>query len=326
MLSIRNLVKIYPGPVAALMGIDLDVPNGMFGLLGPNGAGKTTLMRILAGLLEPTSGTVELDGELVLDHPERIWDRLGYLPQDFGFFPHLTGEGMLQYLLQLKGVKAPGGQRKLCRDLLERVHLSFAARRKVKTYSGGMRQRLGIAQAIAGNPRLIIVDEPTAGLDPEERLRFYRLLSELAEDRIVLLSTHIVEDVAVLCPRLVVIREGRLIANTTPSAARRSIEGVIYEGSIAAKLNERLLAEPGRCLIQAYLFEGRNRVRVYQPEGDPPPGFVPVPATLEDAYLVLIQMGELPGIDERLRPQPSSVPVSADGLNIVQAALEDGAL
>ena len=246
MLSIRDLVKIYPGPVTALVGIDLDVPRGMFGLLGPNGAGKTTLMRILAGVLEATSGTATLDGESMLDRPERIRERLGYLPQDFGFFPHLTGERMLRYLLRLKGVRSPQGERALCGELLERVHLSFAARRKVKTYSGGMRQRLGIAQAIAGDPRLIIVDEPTAGLDPEERLRFYRLLSELAEDRIVLLSTHIVEDVAVLCPRFAVIREGRLIANTTPGEARRAIEGTIYEGTVPAESYERLLADPAR--------------------------------------------------------------------------------
>ena len=155
----------------------------------------------------------------------------------------------------------------MCRELLERVNLSFAARRKVKTYSGGMRQRLGIAQAIAGNPRLIIVDEPTAGLDPEERLRFYRLLSELAADRIVLLSTHIVEDVAVLCPRFAMIRGGRLIAYTTPAEAREAIEGTIYEGTISAEQYHRLLADPERCVTQAYLVEGRNRVRVYQPQG-----------------------------------------------------------
>ncbi len=216
MLTIRSLVKIYPGPVAALQGVDLDVPRGMFGLLGPNGAGKTTLMRILAGLLEPTSGSVALDDEPLTGHPERIWARLGYLPQDFGFFPHLTGEAMLLYLLRLKGVKAPGGLKKLCGELLERVNLSFAAKRKIKGYSGGMKQRLGIAQAIAGNPRLLIADEPTAGLDPEERMRFYRLLSELAADRTVILSTHIVEDVAVLCPSFAVIRGGRLVAVTTP--------------------------------------------------------------------------------------------------------------
>ncbi len=181
MLSIRELTKVYPGPVAALQGVDLEVPPGMFGLLGPNGAGKSTLMRILAGLLEPTSGRVTLDGEDVLARPERLRARLGYLPQDFGFYPHLTGEQMLVHLLRLKGVSAPVGQQKLAGELLERVNLSFAARRKVKTYSGGMRQRLGIAQAIAGDPRLLIVDEPTAGLDPEERLRFYHLLAELAE-------------------------------------------------------------------------------------------------------------------------------------------------
>jgi len=299
MLVIRDLVKIYPGPVTALAGVDLDVSNGMFGLLGPNGAGKTTLMRILAGLLEPSSGTADLDGESILDRPERIWGRLGYLPQDFGFFPHLTGEKMLQYLLRLKGVSAPGGVGALSGELLERVHLTFAARRKVKTYSGGMRQRLGIAQAIAGDPRLIVVDEPTAGLDPEERLRFYRLLSELAENRIVLLSTHIVEDVAVLCPRFAIIRNGRLIANTTPGEARKAIEGTIYEGTISAEYYDRLLADPQRerSITQAYLVEGRNRVRVYQPEGDPPQGFTAVAATLEDAYLVAIKTGRLNGHD-----------------------------
>jgi ABC-type multidrug transport system ATPase subunit len=139
MLTIRDLVKIYPGPVAALQGIDLDVPSGMFGLLGPNGAGRTTLMRILAGLLEPTSGTATLDGEAILEEPERVWCRLGYLPQDFGFFPHLTGAAMLSYLQHLKGISAPGGTTALCDELLERVNLALAARRRVKSYSGGMR-------------------------------------------------------------------------------------------------------------------------------------------------------------------------------------------
>jgi ABC-type multidrug transport system ATPase subunit len=260
-------------------------------------------MRILAGLLESSSGEATLDGKSMLDRPERIWEILGYLPQDFGFFPHLTGEKMLEYLLRLKGVSAPQGLRALCRDLLERVNLSFAGRRKVKTYSGGMRQRLGIAQAIAGNPRLIIVDEPTAGLDPEERLRFYRLLSELAADRIVLLSTHIVEDVAVLCPRFAVIRSGRLVANTTPSGAREAIDGTIYEGSIPAEKYDELEADPARCVTQAYLVEGRNRVRVYEPNGTPPAGFAPVAPTLEDAYLVSIRTGSLPGASAPLARQ-----------------------
>jgi ABC-type multidrug transport system ATPase subunit len=287
MLTIRELVKVYPGPVAALQGIDLDVPSGMFGLLGPNGAGKTTLMRILAGLLESTSGSFALDGEDLTGRPEAIWPRLGYLPQDFGFYPHLTGEKMLAYLLKLKGVRAPGGLRKLCGELLERVNLTFAANRKVRGYSGGMKQRLGIAQAIAGDPRLLIVDEPTAGLDPEERLRFYRILSELAVDRTVILSTHIVEDVAVLCPRFAVIRAGRLRAVTTPAKAREAIAGTIFEGAVDRDSYETLRRE--RRVTQAYLVEGEYRVRVHEPEGAPPKGFLPVTSTLEDAYLVLMR-------------------------------------
>jgi ABC-type multidrug transport system ATPase subunit len=292
MLSTRGLVKVYPGPVTALNGIDLDVPPGMFGLLGPNGAGKSTFMKILAGLLEPTSGTVTLDGADILNAPEALWPRLGYLPQEFGFYPHLSGEAMLSHLLALKGVDAPQGRKRLVADLLERVNLSFAAKRAVKGYSGGMRQRLGIAQALAGTPRLIIVDEPTAGLDPEERLRFYRLLSELAVDRIVLLSTHIVEDVAVLCPRFAVIRDGRLLAVTSPGEARASIAGHMFEGTVNVEDLAGLRAE--RRVTQALLVEGLNRARIYDPSGAPPDGFVPAPVTLEDAYLVLMRSGSLP--------------------------------
>jgi ABC-type multidrug transport system ATPase subunit len=293
MLSVRALIKVYPGPVTALNGIDLDVAPGMYGLLGPNGAGKSTFMKILAGLLEPTSGTVTLDGENIVENPERLWPRLGYLPQEFGFYPHLSGEAMLSHLLELKGVDAPGGRKKLVADLLERVNLTFAAKRSVKGYSGGMRQRLGIAQAIAGNPRLIIVDEPTAGLDPEERLRFYRLLSELAAERIVLLSTHIVEDVAVLCSRFAVIRKGRLLAVTTPAEARRSIDGAIFEGIVAVGDLPALRAD--RTVTQVLLMEGQHRARIYDPTGTPPPGFERIPVSLEDAYLVLMQLGALPG-------------------------------
>jgi ABC-type multidrug transport system ATPase subunit len=273
----------------------------MFGLLGPNGAGKSTFMKILAGLLEPTSGTVTMEGKDVLDDPDWLWPRLGYLPQEFGFFPHLSGEAMLSHLLVLKGVESPQGRKQLVRSLLERVNLSFAAKRPVKSYSGGMRQRLGIAQAIAGDPRLIIVDEPTAGLDPEERLRFYHLLSELAGNRIVLLSTHIVEDVAVLCPRFAVIREGRLLTVTTPGEAREAIRGRIFEGFVEPEELPRLRAE--RTVTQAMLLEGRNRARIYEASGSPPPGFAPVPVTLEDAYLVLMRLGNLPG-EEASRTLP----------------------
>ncbi len=291
MLSIRDLVKVYPGPVSALQGIDLDVPKGMFGLLGPNGAGKTTFMRIVAGLLEPTSGSVTLDGMDVVADPTVMWKTLGYLPQEFGFYPHLTGAAMLAYLLKLKGIEPTAGMtmRQLCTELLERVNLSFAARRKLKGYSGGMKQRLGIAQAIAGSPRLIIVDEPTAGLDPEERLRFYRILAELAEDRIVLLSTHIVEDVAVLCRRFAVIREGRLVVVTSPAEARAAIGGTIFEGSVGH--DELPELRRTRCVTQALLVEGENLVRIQEPSGQPPPGFEPVAPTLEDAYLLMMRNG-----------------------------------
>jgi ABC-type multidrug transport system ATPase subunit len=292
-LRIQGLVKVYPGPVTALAGLDLDVPAGMFGLLGPNGAGKSTLMKILAGLLEPTSGSVTLDGEDIVARPERVRERLGYLPQEFGFYPHLSGEQMLLHLLRLKGVEAPGGLKALARDLLERVNLGFAAKRAVKSYSGGMRQRLGVAQAIAGNPRLVIVDEPTAGLDPEERLRFYHLLTELAQDRIVLLSTHIVEDVAVLCPRFAVIRGGRLLVTTTPQAARGDLSGTMFEGTAEGAALADLRAQ-GR-VTQSVLVEGVNRVRVHQPEGAPPAGFEAVAPTLEDAYLVLMNESALAG-------------------------------
>ncbi len=287
MLSIRELVKVYPGPVAALQGIDLDIPTGMFGLLGPNGAGKSTLMKILAGLLEPTSGRVTLGGEDILARPAWLWARLGYLPQDFGFYPHLSGRAMLEYLLQLKGIESPHGTRRLADELLERVNLTFAANRKLKGWSGGMRQRLGIAQAIAGNPSLLVVDEPTAGLDPEERLRFYHLLTELARDRTVVLSTHIVEDVAVLCPRFAVIREGRLVASTTPAEARARLAGRIFEGSVAESALPDL--HRTRQVTQAVLVEGRTRVRIRAADGDAPAGFEPVPPTLEDVYMVLMQ-------------------------------------
>ncbi|MDE0648896.1 MAG: ABC transporter ATP-binding protein [Gammaproteobacteria bacterium] len=292
MLEIRDLVKVYPGPVAALQGVSLDVSKGMFGLLGPNGAGKTTLMRIVAGLLEPTSGTVVFNGEDIVADPRRIRRQLGYLPQDFGFYPHLSGEAMLRYLLVLKGVQAPQGLKRLAAELLDRVNMSYAAKRKVKGYSGGMRQRLGIAQALAGDPALIIVDEPTAGLDPEERIRFYRLLAELAEDRTVLLSTHIVEDISVLCPRVAIMYDGRFVADTSPTEARNRLTGTIYQGAVEQEDLDDI--ERRYRITQAILIEGRNQVRIHvpdeeAPESGLPEGFDSVPPTLEDAYLLLAQ-------------------------------------
>jgi ABC-type multidrug transport system ATPase subunit len=230
---------------------------------------------------------VVLDGTDLIAHPEKSWPRLGYLPQDFGLYPNLNGEQMLRFLLELKGVEAPGGSDRLVAELLEKVNLASAARRKVKDYSGGMRQRLGIAQAIAGDPRLIIVDEPTAGLDPEERLRFYRLLADLAEDRIVLLSTHIVEDVAMLCPHFAVIREGRLVTVTTPSRAKGEIDGALFEGTVSADRLDALVADYR--VTQAVLVAGSHRARIYAPGGEVPEGFAPATPSLEDAYMLQMQ-------------------------------------
>jgi ABC-type multidrug transport system ATPase subunit len=290
MLQIRDLVKVYPGPVTALQGIQLDVREGMFGLLGPNGAGKSTLMRIVAGLLEPTSGSVTLDGEDIVTKPERVWEKLGYLPQDFGFYPHLTGEAMLEHLVRLKGVEPRGDMKAYVADLLERVNLAYAAKRKVKQYSGGMRERLDIEQAIAGDPRLIIVDEPTAGLCLFNPLLVYHLPAELSAGRIVLLSTHIVEDVSVLCPRFALIRGGRLIVETTPAEARAPLDGAIYQGSVERnKLPD--LREHYHVTL-ALPFEGQVRVRIWSPSGARPEGFVAAQPTLEDAYLAIIAVGE----------------------------------
>ncbi len=290
MLEVRDLVKVYPGPVTALRGVSLELDEGMFGLLGPNGAGKSTLMKILAGVLEPTDGSVELDGRDVLAEPSFVWRQLGYLPQEFGFYPHLTGRKMLEHLLRLKGVEAPDGMDELCDRLLALVNMADAADRKVEGYSGGMRQRLGIAQALAGDPRLIIVDEPTAGLDPEERNRFYRLLARLAEDRIVLLSTHIVEDVSVLCRRFAVIHRGRILRETSPDEARDGVAGEVYDGRVEAGEARALEDDPR--VIRSVVTGGRHHVRLHVPDGEAPAGFEPAEPTLEDAYLVTIRSAD----------------------------------
>jgi len=290
MLSVEDLVKVYPGGVTALQGISIKIGSGMFGLLGPNGAGKSTLMKIISGLLEPTSGKVLLNGTNIVEKPEAVWAGLGYLPQDFGFYPHLSGEAMLIYLLELKGIQSPSGLKRLAAELLDRVNLTFAAKRKVKEYSGGMRQRLGIAQALAGNPELIIVDEPTSGLDPEERVRFYHLLSELGQDRTIILSTHIVEDVKVLCPRFAVIQRGRLIAETTPTEAIEKLKGTLFEGTVDRTGMESFAQK--YFVTQAVLFEGRSRARIYLPSGSPPENFAAATPTLEDAYFIITRQAQ----------------------------------
>ena len=286
MLTIRGLSKTYPNGTRALRDVSLEVAPGMFGLLGPNGAGKSTLMKILATLLEPDAGAVEVGRiDFIRRKPEarRV---LGYLPQEFGLYPTLTAEQTLDYFARLKGVADARERRTLVGALLERVNLSAERAQAVGGFSGGMRQRLGIAQALIGRQKLLVVDEPTAGLDPEERVRFHNLLAEIAdEEAVVLLSTHIVSDVSNLCARRAVIRRGRIVAATTPREALSSVAGSVWEATVererAAVLRKSLR------VVSAQAFEGRVRVRVLSPAARPGEEFAPAQPTLEDYYLGL---------------------------------------
>src|SRR4249919_766061 len=224
-LTINTLSKTYANGVHALKDVSLTLNNGMFGLLGPNGAGKSSLMRTIATLQEADAGTVFLDGLDVLKDKTRVRQLLGYLPQEFGVYPKISAERMLDHIAQLKGVGNRGERKELVGSLLENVNLSKDRKKHLGTYSGGMKQRFGIAQALIGNPRLIIVDEPTAGLDPEERNRFNNLLSEIGESVVVILSTHIVDDVTDLCPRMAILVDGRIVQTGTPSELIAALQG-----------------------------------------------------------------------------------------------------
>ena len=291
MLGIKELRKTYPSGVHALKGITLEIPFGMFGLLGPNGAGKTTLMKIAATLLEPDSGGVEMDGVDLITHKNAARGMLGYLPQEFGLYPTLTAEQTLNYLAKLKGVAVDKERKALIDALLERVNLSSASKQRVGEFSGGMRQRLGIAQALIGQPKLIIVDEPTAGLDPEERVRFHNLLAEIAsENTVVILSTHIVSDVSNLCGRMAIIRQGEIIASCTPQEALNQITGAIWEATVP---REKLSAIKSRLkIVSSQVFEGQVRVRVYSKGVRPGEEFRPVTPSLEDYYFSLASQPE----------------------------------
>ena len=261
MLAINDLKKTYAGGVQALKGIDLDVAAGVFGLLGPNGAGKTPLMKILATLLEADSGAIAVGGGDFINQKMTARRMLGYLPQEFGMYPTLTAEQTLAYFARLKGVRDSRERGRLVDALLEKVNLGHARKQAVNGFSGGMRQRLGIAQALIGQPRLIIVDEPTAGLDPAERVRFLNLLSEIAGDEtVVMLSTHIVSDVSNLCGQMAIIRHGEIISFCTPQAALKQMSDVVWETSV---LREEVKGVQSRFkVISTQMFEGRVRVRV----------------------------------------------------------------
>jgi ABC-2 type transport system ATP-binding protein len=281
MLIIENLTHVYDGGVRALEDVDLVIPRGMFGLLGPNGAGKSTLMRIVATLQAPTSGHVRFGQIDVLQEPEALRRVLGYLPQDFGVYPRVSALAMLDHLAVLKGL-GPARQRKAAVEaLLAQVNLWDVRHKALAGFSGGMRQRFGIAQALLGEPQLIIVDEPTAGLDPEERNRFLNLLAEIGENVVVILSTHIVEDVADLCPAMAIISGGRIIRQGAPAELVRSLKGRIWRKAVA---KADLEAHRARYeVISERLFAGRTVIHVLA-DADPGDGFEPVEGGLEDLY------------------------------------------
>jgi ABC-type multidrug transport system ATPase subunit len=287
MLKIRELTKTYGSGVRALQGVNLDLSPGVFGLLGPNGAGKTTLMKILATLLEPDSGTVEMNDFDLISRKDKARRLLGYLPQDFGLYPTLTAEQTLDYFAKLKGITDKTERRGLLDALFDRVNLSHARKQRVGGFSGGMRQRLGIAQALIGPPQLIIVDEPTAGLDPEERIRFHNLLAETAgEDAVVILSTHIVADVLSLCSYMAVIRQGTILASTTPQEAIDQLKDSVWEATVPREQ----VAAMKSCyqVISSQMIGGSTRLRVISKGVRPSEEFAPATPVLEDYYFDLV--------------------------------------
>jgi ABC-type multidrug transport system ATPase subunit len=279
-LRIRSLSKSYSG-VRALDNVTLTIQRGMFGLLGPNGAGKSTLMRIIATLQEPDEGSIHFGDIDVIQEKNRVRQTLGYLPQEFGFYPDATAEGLLDHFAVLKGMTEGRARRETVDALLQQTNLYDVRRKKLRTYSGGMRQRFGVAVALLGNPRLIIVDEPTAGLDPAERVRFLNLLSELGEDAVVILSTHIVDDVSELCSRLAIIDRGTILLEAEPLEAVDAMRGRIWRQVVGK--DELREVERAHSLISTKLLAGRTVVRVHSATA-PGAGFQPVEPDLEDVY------------------------------------------
>ncbi|OYU54304.1 MAG: multidrug ABC transporter ATP-binding protein [Chitinophagaceae bacterium BSSC1] len=279
-LKIENLSKTYSNGVKALNNVSLTINQGMFGLLGPNGAGKSSLMRTISTLQEADQGSIYLDELDVLKEKESVRRLLGYLPQDFGVYPKINAEEMLTHIASLKGIN--GSERKeSVGALLQRVNLYKDRKKNLGTYSGGMKQRFGIAQALLGNPKLIIVDEPTAGLDPAERNRFYNLLSEIGDNTIVILSTHIVEDVRTLCTDFAIICQGELLRHDHPEEAVEELNGKIYVKSVDKSDIEQIRNQEQ--VISVQMKSGRLSVRIYN-DSTPMQGFIPVAPILEDVY------------------------------------------
>jgi ABC-2 type transport system ATP-binding protein len=280
-LIINALSKTYANGVRALNDVSLTLSNGMFGLLGPNGAGKSSLMRTIATLQEADKGTIFLDDLNVLKNKTQVRQLLGYLPQEFGVYPKITAERMLDHIAQLKGIGNGAERKELVLALLEKVNLYKDRKKYLGTYSGGMKQRFGIAQALIGDPKLIIVDEPTAGLDPAERNRFYNLLSQLGENTIVILSTHIVEDVSTLCANFAIICQGEVLYAGEPDVAVREMEGKIF--SKAIEKNELPLYRDDLHVISTQLKTGKLHIRILN-DSNPGGGFAPAAPNLEDVY------------------------------------------
>ena len=285
-LIIKNLSKTYPNGVRALQNVNLSIEKGMFGLLGPNGAGKSTLMRILATLQDANSGTVHF-GELnVLNQKLEVKKRLGYLPQNFDFYPKVKAREMLNHFALLKGLHNPKQRHRRVEELLEQVNLLEQQQRHVSTFSGGMKQRFGIAQALLNDPQLIIVDEPTAGLDPAERVRFNNLLSDISRDKIVILSTHIVDDVSDLCNDMAIIHEGEVLLSGNPGALKEKLKGTIWKNEITKKQYQSY-AETFN-IISSYLREGEPVIHV-QSQEQPGTDFELTEPTLDDVYFAAIK-------------------------------------
>ncbi|HJW95046.1 MAG TPA: ABC transporter ATP-binding protein [Gemmatimonadaceae bacterium] len=280
-LRIEGLSKTYPNGVRALRDINLTIPTGMFGLLGPNGAGKSTLMRTIATLQEADAGSIKLGNIDVLRDKDAVRRLLGYLPQEFGVYPRISAQAMLDHFAVLKGIINRRERKEVVTALLRRTNLYEARNQNLGTYSGGMRQRFGIAQALLGDPKLIIVDEPTAGLDPGERVRFHNLLAEIGENVVVILSTHIVEDVSDLCSRMAIISGGRLLMTGEPLQTIRDLDGRIWRRSIDK--SELAGYDHDYAVISTKLIAGRTVIHVFS-DTQPDPSFEPVPTSLEDVY------------------------------------------
>lgn len=278
MLAIDKLSKRYPNGKQALADVSLHIPPGMFGLLGPNGAGKSTLMRTLATLQDADSGSAALGSLDLLKDKDGTRAVLGYLPQEFGLYPRVTAVDLLDHFARLKGISKAAERRTAVEALLQKTNLWEVRNRALGTYSGGMKQRFGIAQALLGSPKLIIVDEPTAGLDPEERLRFHNLLCEISGDVVVILSTHIVSDVADLCASMAVLNDGRVLASGTPAALVSRLQGKVFQRTV----KKEAIAELKPMVLSTRLSAGHTVVRVFAEE--PPDGFAAATADLEDAY------------------------------------------